>query len=203
MKLVRGNILALVVLSVLPACAAARERVIPRYHLSLRNVNTRERLPRLEVVNVDPRNRNLMRVDREALKRFSRFVRDWRTGRTRRVPERLLWNLYLVGAHFDAPIEIVSGYRSRARRTSRHRHAAAVDFRVVGVPSKVVWEYCKRFRRVGLGYYPKSGFVHLDVRDRSAYWIDDSGPGEAPRYRAGVKQPRPERRHARRARARR
>ncbi|HEY0711832.1 MAG TPA: hypothetical protein VGF45_04105, partial [Polyangia bacterium] len=31
----------------------------------------------------------------------------------------------------------------------------------------------------GVGYYPNSSFVHLDIRrGASAFWIDYSGPGE-------------------------
>ena len=38
-------------------------------------------------------------------------------------------------------------------------------------------------KKVGVGYYPNSSFVHLDVRkDRSAFWIDYSGPGERAVY---------------------
>jgi hypothetical protein len=34
-----------------------------------------------------------------------------------------------------------------------------------------------------VGYYPNSSFIHLDVRkDRSAFWIDYSGPGERSMY---------------------
>jgi hypothetical protein len=32
--------------------------------------------------------------------------------------------------------------------------------------------------------------VHLDVREKSAYWIDDSGPGQRARYRKKVPQTR-------------
>jgi hypothetical protein len=32
---------------------------------------------------------------------------------------------------------------------------------------------------VGVGFYPTSGFVHLDVRKGpSFYWVDRSGPGK-------------------------
>jgi hypothetical protein len=36
---------------------------------------------------------------------------------------------------------------------------------------------------LGVGYYPNSSFVHLDIRKGAkAFWIDYSGPGEAPLY---------------------
>jgi len=182
----------------LAGCAAAQaksrrgrhKRAIPRYYMSLVNLNTKEKLTRLWVIRVDPKNKNRQWVGRKARRRLTRFLRDWRTDRTKHIPERLLWNLYLVGHHFDAPIEIVSGFRLKERRTSRHRQGKAVDFRVKGVSPRRVWAYCKRFRKVGLGYYPTSQFVHMDTRSSSYYWIDDSGPGEKARYRARVRQPR-------------
>ena len=36
---------------------------------------------------------------------------------------------------------------------------------------------------VGVGIYPTSQFVHVDVRPRSYFWIDNSGPGKRNRER--------------------
>jgi hypothetical protein len=54
----------------------------------------------------------------------------------------------------------------------------AVDIVVPGVPNDEVAGYAREFGRVGVGHYPVSGFVHLDVRDRSFFWRDPSGPGQ-------------------------
>ena len=53
----------------------------------------------------------------------------------------------------------------------------ACDFRVVGVGNTQLRDYLRQtFKKVGVGYYPNSSFVHLDVRkDQSAFWIDYSG----------------------------
>ena len=110
------------------------------------------------------------------------MLRDSRNGQIRLPPDRLLYQLYQVQQHFDAPVEIVSGYRHLARRTSRHFKGWAVDFKVEGVDPRVVWAYCKQFKDVGCGHYPTSQFVHMDVRDKSYSWIDMSGPGERARY---------------------
>ena len=56
----------------------------------------------------------------------------------------------------------------------------AVDFRVTGVPNEVVRDFCRTLKNTGCGYYPNSTFVHLDVRESSAFWIDYSKPGEPP-----------------------
>ena len=176
-----------------------KKRRIRRYHMTLYQVNSQELVEDLWVIRHDPKNRDKQWVGKRARKRLQYFLRDLRTGKQRKVPERLLWQLYLVAQHFDARVEIVSGYRSKERNSSRHRHGKAADFRVEGVDPKRVWNYCKRFKRTGLGYYPTSKFVHMDIRKRSAYWIDDSGPGQKSRYRSNVKQPKDDRRKKRRS----
>jgi hypothetical protein len=40
-----------------------------------------------------------------------------------------------------------------------------------------------RFRGVGVGYYPKQGFVHVDSRDVDVRWTDPSRHGESNRAR--------------------
>jgi hypothetical protein len=60
----------------------------------------------------------------------------------------------------------------------------ACDFRVAGVKNTELRDYLRAgFQKVGVGYYPNSSFVHLDMRkDKSAFWIDYSGPGERAVY---------------------
>jgi len=81
------------------------------------------------------------------------------------------------------PIHVVSGYRleSYARR-SRHRTGQACDLTIPGVPNTAIRDYLKTQPKVGIGYYPNSHFVHMDVREQWTYWVDYSGPGEPPRY---------------------
>lgn len=97
----------------------------------------------------------------------------------------LLRRLAVVSDQFGGrPLRVVSGYRTRSyARESKHRLGRAVDFSVVGVPNNVLRDYLRTFDAAGLGYYPNSTFVHFDVRETSVHWIDDSGPGQAPRYR--------------------
>jgi hypothetical protein len=45
-----------------------------------------------------------------------------------------------------------------------------------------VRDFCRTLRNAGCGYYPNSTFVHMDVRDTKAFWVDLSRPGEPPRY---------------------
>jgi LysM repeat protein len=111
------------------------------------------------------------------------------TGSRPRVDARLIALLADVSEHFDGrPIRVVSGWRDHSYfEDSRHKHSQAVDFSIPGVANTVVRDYVRRYRNCGVGYYPNSSFVHLDVRDTAAYWVDYAGPGEAPRSK-----PRPD-----------
>ena len=102
-----------------------------------------------------------------------------------RLDPGLLVRLQAIADAFPGKrIEIVSGYRPRARRTSRHRTARALDVRVEGVDRETLTAFLRDLPETGVGYYPNSHFTHVDVREESAYWIDTSGPGERASYRS-------------------
>lgn len=135
------------------------------------------------------------RIRRYARKRLSRILRSLRTRKAHPINKRLLGLLARVSDHFGGrTIEVVSGYRpfrpKQFTRNSRHNHGAAIDFRIVGVPNRVLWRYCMSLAKVGCGYYSNSTFVHMDVRDHKTHWIDYSGPGQRPRYAHKLKKKR-------------
>ena len=170
-----------------------KRRRIKRDTMSLYRVNTGERIQGLPLFETRPSKPGVIYVRKSARKKLEHFMRDWRSGKVYRgMPDALWFFLYLVSYHFDTPIHVISGYRANERLTSRHRQGRAVDFRVPGVSSRRVWEYARRRftrRGVGLGLYPRSNFLHLDIRDKTYYWVDDSGRGETARYRDGLAQP--------------
>ena len=98
---------------------------------------------------------------------------------------RMLQLLQAIVEHFPGrPIEVVSGYRP-GEGASRHSHARALDLRLVGVRHEALRDFARTLPGAGVGFYPNSVFIHLDVRDTdegSAFWTDYSGPGETPRY---------------------
>lgn len=106
------------------------------------------------------------------------------TGERPRIHPRLIALLAKVSDTFGGrPLRVVSGYRERSyAAASRHRTGSALDFSIPGVPNEAIRDYLRSLDKVGVGYYPNSSFVHLDVREVDTYWIDYSGPGEAPRY---------------------
>ena len=111
--------------------------------------------------------------------------------------ERLARLLYAVSKHFDfARLEVVAGYRAprialeKGNPKSPHKQGLACDFRIAGVTNETLRDYAHTLPRVGVGYYPNSGFVHLDSREKkSAFWIDYSRPGERAQYSRPDAQP--------------
>ncbi len=101
------------------------------------------------------------------------------------VPERLIRLLVRVSDTFGGrSLRVVSGYRTSSYYAdSHHKRSEAVDFSVVGVPNEVLRQYLLLLDNVGVGYYPRSSFVHLDVRSCPTQWVDYSGPYEPPRTR--------------------
>ncbi len=153
--------------------------------VQLFHVNTRETL---KLRFADERGRPI----RGWQKRFQRFMRCHHTNTLHRMDPRLPRLLYQVGRHYEGRrLEVVAGYRNPkvARNPkSPHKKGLACDFHVSGVSNAVLRDYLRQtFKHVGVGYYPNSSFVHLDVRTgKSAFWIDYSGPGQESEYSRSV-----------------
>jgi LysM repeat protein len=110
-----------------------------------------------------------------------------------KVPDGLIRLMVRVSDTFGGrPLRVVSGYRTTSYfLDSRHKSSEAIDFSVVGVPNSAVRDYLVTLGKVGVGYYPNSTFLHLDVRGKYTYWVDYAGPGEAPRKAARRTAPQP------------
>ena len=124
-------------------------------------------------------------LDAEALAQLQHLMRDKHTDVEHDTHPRLLKLLYQIADHFDAPqINIISGYREAPdnKSESNHGKGLAVDFMIPGVPLAAVAREARKLGHVGVGFYPTSGFIHLDVRGDgpSYFWVDRSGPGLGP-----------------------
>src|SRR5262249_51109799 len=70
------------------------------------------------------------------------------------------------------------GYRTpKAGSRSNHGKGRAIDLIVPGTTDADVAKFAREIGFVGVGLYPTSQFVHVDVRPRSYFWVDHSGPG--------------------------
>jgi uncharacterized protein YcbK (DUF882 family) len=104
-------------------------------------------------------------------------LRDHRTGDVKHYDPRvfdILTDLAASVGHPDAEIQIICGYRSswsneflRTRsagvaKNSLHMQAHAIDIRIPGVDTLTLRNAALALGRGGVGYYPRSGFVHVD-----------------------------------------
>jgi uncharacterized protein YcbK (DUF882 family) len=121
-------------------------------------------------------------------KKLWHFFRCVASKQERPIHWHLLRNLYRVYRHFgQKKIRVYSAYRSLGvaeLKTSNHTKGRAIDFTVEGVANRSLRDYLMHnFSPAGVGYYPRSPFVHFDVREgKSAFWVDFSGKGEDSRY---------------------
>lgn len=129
------------------------------------------------------------RASRAAIRRISDVMRPRDARRSERFPTppaRLLEVIARISDHFGGrTVQVISGFRHAGgytRETSQHTSGHAMDIHIDGVPNTELRDFVRTFERVGCGYYPRSTFVHVDVRPRSAYWIDWSRPGEPPQF---------------------
>lgn len=150
---------------------ADRTNDFPMEHrLRLYHTHTRERL---DVVY----RRGATYVS-DALLKLDTFLRDYRTGDTHAFDPRLfdlLGDLTAASGNPDAEIHIICGYRTpmtneflRAHTTgvaknSMHMLAEAIDIRVPGLKTSRLRDLALALGRGGVGYYPASDFIHVDV----------------------------------------
>jgi uncharacterized protein YcbK (DUF882 family) len=122
--------------------------------------------------------------DAATYKRLRHFMRCQRTGAETPIDPRLIDLLYRLSQRTRQHIQIVSGFRAPMFSTadlSYHTRGMAADIRIPGMTPLMVRDLCESMGVGGLGYYPTSQFVHVDVRTERARWIDyshDKGDGE-------------------------
>jgi len=113
----------------------------------------------------------------EALADINHILRDHRNNQVQQIEPHLLDLLHGLRNTIDTtrPIQIISGYRSPATNAllashsdgvakgSLHMQAKAIDLRVEGVPLDDLRRAAIALNGGGVGYYPKSNFVHVDI----------------------------------------
>jgi len=122
----------------------------------------------------------------EALRSVNHILRDFRANEIKPIDPRLLDLLHELSGTLetDQPFHIISGYRSPNTNTmlrdrggahtgvasrSLHMVGQAIDIRVPGVTLDHLRGAARSLKIGGVGYYPDSNFVHVDV-GRVRYW---------------------------------
>ena len=114
---------------------------------------------------------------KDEIKKINYFLRDFRTGDVQEMDIGLLDLLYSIQLirDTDKAIKVYSGYRSpktneRLRKRSEgvaknsyHLKAQAIDINLPGTDLKNLKKLATFLKRGGVGYYPRSGFMHIDT----------------------------------------
>jgi len=113
-----------------------------------------------------------------ALAEVNRVLRDYRTGDIHPIEPKLLDLLHTLNQNMEsegAAFEVISGYRSPKTNgllhekssgvaaKSLHMQGMAIDIRVPGRALPVLHDNALAMARGGVGFYPSSDFVHVDV----------------------------------------
>ena len=160
---------ALMCLSPSRAWSALGDIPLPERSLSLYNPNTKESI---NTVYWEEGN-----YVSQALVEINHIMRDRLTGQTKPIDANLLDLLFALRTtlEIDRPLHIISGYRSPktnallrkrgkpAAKNSYHLQGKAVDIRVPGYRLSALRQVSTKLRGGGVGYYPRSRFLHVDV----------------------------------------
>jgi uncharacterized protein YcbK (DUF882 family) len=152
----------------LPAFASRGPSVAER-RLSFDNLHTGEKLDLPYWIEGD--------YVPDALAEINHVLRDFRTNQVATIDPNLLDLLHRVNATLETsrPFQVISGYRSPASnqmlashsngvaKHSLHMQGMAIDVRLPGVPLADLRQAGLMMKGGGVGYYPASNFVHLDV----------------------------------------
>ena len=68
----------------------------------------------------------------------------------------------MTAKKFSSCADMLKKYPNGVAKNSYHMQGKAVDLRLQGVPLKTVRKAALDLRMGGVGYYSKSGFVHID-----------------------------------------
>lgn len=113
----------------------------------------------------------------DALAEAMRVMRDWRNGSEHVMDPRLFDVLHGIQSRLETnkPFQLISGYRSpqtnamlhaesgQVASHSQHMLGKASDIRVEGVDLANLHKAAMSLKAGGVGYYPVSNFVHVDV----------------------------------------
>lgn len=119
----------------------------------------------------------------EALSQMNHLLRDYRTGIATEMDTELFDLLHCIRTNLDStkPFNVISGYRSPqtngmlnshssgVAKKSLHMQGKAMDINLPGRNLGDLKKIATDLRQGGVGYYPSSDFVHVDV-GRVRYW---------------------------------
>jgi uncharacterized protein YcbK (DUF882 family) len=119
-------------------------------------------------------------MDETSYRALRHLMRCRRTGAEVPIDPRLIELLYQFAQRTGEKIVLISGYRAPAYAApaSYHVRGMAADIRIPGMTALMVRDLARAMGVHGIGYYPRSQFVHVDMREEPFFWTD-LGVGES------------------------
>ena len=122
--------------------------------------------------------------DEKALFRLTHLLRDRRNNKKHLMDRRLFDVLHRLHSTLGTqdPYQVICGYRSKetnaklrkknkgVAKNSLHMRGKAIDLRLEHIALKELSHAAHSLKAGGVGYYPKSNFIHLDIRSKPAFW---------------------------------
>jgi uncharacterized protein YcbK (DUF882 family) len=153
----------------MPALAATLKCCDSKRTLDFFNIHTSEKLDVCYFDGEDYRPR--------ALDKINYILRDFRADEILPIDPQLLDQLFALKTRIRTrtPFHVISGYRTPATnamlrrttngvaRSSMHTQGRAIDIRLPGYSTRRLRNLCVAMKAGGVGYYPKSDFVHIDT----------------------------------------
>jgi len=160
---------AALVAASIPGKALANIAVTPERTLSFYHLHTGEQLNATYWADGS--------YQQQGLAEIYNLMRDFRTGVVNPIDTQLLDLLHSLALKLDAnkPFHVISGYRSPGTNAmlakhssgvakhSLHMEGQAVDIRLPGRNLSSLHRAALSMKAGGVGYYPVSDFVHVDV----------------------------------------
>ena len=152
-----------------------------------------------ETITVKYRNKDGS-YDQEELDKINHIMRCYDDNSERDIAVKLIELLDAIEDHFGKKgITVLSGYRTPeynrkikgAAKNSLHILGWAADIRIPGYKSSQISSFARKKYAGGVGYYPYTGFVHVDVGS-VRYWQQARRKRKS-KKRAAVKRKAPRR----------
>lgn len=122
--------------------------------------------------------------DAKALKRLTYLLRDRRNNLEHPMDAKLFDLMHELQSTLGVkePYQVICGYRSQqtnkalhkkskgVAKNSLHMQGKAIDVCLENTSLKELCQAARSLKAGGVGYYPKSNFVHLDIRPKPTFW---------------------------------
>ncbi len=117
-------------------------------------------------------------VTPDSMTQAKHLMRCLKNDKEHDIDPRLLVTLWQLAHDNGGTLLLISGFRTPERRGDKNFHTLgmAADVRIPGSWSWRMRDAARKIGVRGLGTYPTTNMIHVDVRTEPFSWVDYSGP---------------------------